>query len=454
MRVVFAGTPEVAAAGARGRSPPSATSWSAWSPAPTRRPAAAAAGAVAGRRSAAEELGVPVLKPEHPRDPEFQEALRALAPGLLPGGRVRRAAAAVGARHPARTAGSTCTSRCCPPGAARRRCSTRSGPATRSPARPRSGSSRSSTPARRSALMTETDPARPTPPATCSPGSPRAVPGCWSPPSTASRTARSRPARSRPTGVSFAPKITVDDARVDWTEPAVAVDRRVRACTPAPGRLDDVRRRAGQARPGHRRPTAPLPPGELRGRQERRRASAPAPAPCGSATVKAVGKQADAGRRLGARASGSAGGDGAGRESAPADRRVPRTSTRSAGRCPRSSSAPRGATARRTRCRQKPKGTGFVLYRAPRHDARRPRDRRGVRRPARDHARPTEVEKAALVEADGAVLHHRPLQQLQRRAGPAVRLGELDRRRAARGASPTRGWPWRRSRWPRSSWPS
>ncbi|KRE96034.1 methionyl-tRNA formyltransferase [Nocardioides sp. Soil774] len=36
-------------------------------------------------------------------------------------------------------------------------------------------------------------------------------------------------------GVSFAPKITVDDARVDWTHPAVAVDRQVRACTPAPG---------------------------------------------------------------------------------------------------------------------------------------------------------------------------------------------------------------------------
>ncbi len=36
-------------------------------------------------------------------------------------------------------------------------------------------------------------------------------------------------------GVSYAPKIGVDDAHVDWGEPAVAVDRRVRACTPAPG---------------------------------------------------------------------------------------------------------------------------------------------------------------------------------------------------------------------------
>ncbi len=36
-------------------------------------------------------------------------------------------------------------------------------------------------------------------------------------------------------GVSFAPKIQVEDARVDWSDPAVAIDRQVRACTPAPG---------------------------------------------------------------------------------------------------------------------------------------------------------------------------------------------------------------------------
>ena len=32
----------------------------------------------------AEELGVPILKPDHPRDPEFQEALRALEPDCCP----------------------------------------------------------------------------------------------------------------------------------------------------------------------------------------------------------------------------------------------------------------------------------------------------------------------------------------------------------------------------------
>jgi len=36
-------------------------------------------------------------------------------------------------------------------------------------------------------------------------------------------------------GVSLAPKLTVEDARVDWSAPAFHVDRRVRACTPAPG---------------------------------------------------------------------------------------------------------------------------------------------------------------------------------------------------------------------------
>ena len=36
-------------------------------------------------------------------------------------------------------------------------------------------------------------------------------------------------------GVSLAPKIGVDDARVAWTEPALRIDRVVRGCTPAPG---------------------------------------------------------------------------------------------------------------------------------------------------------------------------------------------------------------------------
>jgi len=46
-------------------------------------------------------------------------------------------------------------------------------------------------------------------------------------------TARAEPQPAD--GVSLAPKVTVEDAMVRWDEPAFAVDRRVRACTPAPG---------------------------------------------------------------------------------------------------------------------------------------------------------------------------------------------------------------------------
>lgn len=36
-------------------------------------------------------------------------------------------------------------------------------------------------------------------------------------------------------GVSLAPKLSVEDGRLSWDAPALAVDRRVRGCTPAPG---------------------------------------------------------------------------------------------------------------------------------------------------------------------------------------------------------------------------
>jgi len=43
-------------------------------------------------------------------------------------------------------------------------------------------------------------------------------------------------ARPQPSeGVSYAPKITAEDARVHWDRPAIAVDRQIRACTPVPG---------------------------------------------------------------------------------------------------------------------------------------------------------------------------------------------------------------------------
>jgi methionyl-tRNA formyltransferase len=43
--------------------------------------------------------------------------------------------------------------------------------------------------------------------------------------------ARPQPAE----GISLAPKVTVEEAAVDWRTPAVAIDRRIRGCTPDPG---------------------------------------------------------------------------------------------------------------------------------------------------------------------------------------------------------------------------
>ena len=84
-------------------------------------------------------------------------------------------------------------------------------------------------------------------------------------------------ARPQPSeGVTLAPKITAEDARVRWEAPAIAVDRQIRACTPAPGAwtvLGDARLKlwplaqtagqaaaSGQPSPGD----GTLAPGELR----------------------------------------------------------------------------------------------------------------------------------------------------------------------------------------------
>lgn len=77
-------------------------------------------------------------------------------------------------------------------------------------------------------------------------------------------------ARPQPAdGVSLAPKVTAADARVRWDHPAVAVNRRIRACTPSPGawtELDGARIKLGPlaAVPAHVEPPGPLAPGELR----------------------------------------------------------------------------------------------------------------------------------------------------------------------------------------------
>lgn len=65
-------------------------------------------------------------------------------------------------------------------------------------------------------------------------------------------------------GDSYAAKIEVEDARVRWTEPATAVDRRIRACTPEPGAwttLDGTRVKLGPVRVAES--AAALAPGEI-----------------------------------------------------------------------------------------------------------------------------------------------------------------------------------------------
>jgi methionyl-tRNA formyltransferase len=75
-------------------------------------------------------------------------------------------------------------------------------------------------------------------------------------------TARAHPQPAD--GVTIAPKLTVDDARVRWDDPAFAVDRRIRACTPAPGAwttLRDDRLKLGPVKPVANGPQ--LTPGAL-----------------------------------------------------------------------------------------------------------------------------------------------------------------------------------------------
>lgn len=67
-------------------------------------------------------------------------------------------------------------------------------------------------------------------------------------------------------GASHAPKLTVDDARIRWSDPALAVDRHIRSVTPAPGAwttLGGERVKIGAARPADDGPTD-LAPGTIR----------------------------------------------------------------------------------------------------------------------------------------------------------------------------------------------
>jgi methionyl-tRNA formyltransferase len=66
-------------------------------------------------------------------------------------------------------------------------------------------------------------------------------------------------------GVSYASKLTVADARIDWSAPALHVDRLVRGCTPAPGAWTEYRGQRLKVGPVRLVPDdSALAPGELR----------------------------------------------------------------------------------------------------------------------------------------------------------------------------------------------
>jgi methionyl-tRNA formyltransferase len=259
MRVVFAGTPEVAlpslhaVAGSEHELVGVVT-----------RPAARAG---RGRRlvaspvaEAAVVLGVPVLTPDHPRDPDFQEALRSLAPDACP-------VVAYGALLPE-------TALEIPPegwinlhfsllpawrGAAPVQHSIWSGDDVTGATTFRIVKALDAGPT--FGTMTET--IRPSDTtgdllARLAEGGAGLLVATLD--GIADGSLEARPQSLD--GVSLAPKVTSDDARVDWHAAATSIDRQVRACTPAPGAWTTYageRLKLGPLTPAD----GQLPPGEI-----------------------------------------------------------------------------------------------------------------------------------------------------------------------------------------------
>jgi methionyl-tRNA formyltransferase len=75
-----------------------------------------------------------------------------------------------------------------------------------------------------------------------------------------------RPVPQPEDGVSVAPKLSVEDGRVDWTWPALRIDRLIRGCTPAPGAWTSFRAdrlKLGPVRPLPAEAGEALGPGQL-----------------------------------------------------------------------------------------------------------------------------------------------------------------------------------------------
>ena len=232
MRVVFAGTPEVAvpALDAIAGSGHDLVGVVTRPDAPAGRGRRLVASPVGQR---AEALGVPVLKPAHPKDPEFQAELRALAPDCCP-------VVAYGALLPQ-------TALDIPPhGWVNLHFSLLPAWRGAAPVQHAVWAGDEITGATTFRIVREldagptfgmvTEAVRPTDTAgdllgRLSESGAGLLVATLDGIADGTLEARDQPAD----GVSLAPKILVEDAEVVWTEPAAAVDRRVRACTPAPG---------------------------------------------------------------------------------------------------------------------------------------------------------------------------------------------------------------------------
>lgn len=232
MRVVFAGTPEVALPSLRAI----ADSGHELVGVVTRPDAPAGRGrklVASPVAQAAAELGVPVLKPVHPRDPDFQDELRALAPEACPvvayGALLPQSALDI-PKHGWINLHFSCL------------------PAWRgaAPVQHSIWAGDEVTGATTFRIVKELD-AGPTFGVMTEAIKPTDTSG-----DLLGRLAEggadllvrtldgiddgSLVAVEQPTdGITFAPKILTEDAQVDWREPAVAVDRRIRACAPFPG---------------------------------------------------------------------------------------------------------------------------------------------------------------------------------------------------------------------------
>jgi methionyl-tRNA formyltransferase len=232
MRVVFAGTPEPALPSlhAIAESQHDLVGVVTRPDAPSGRGRRLVASPVA---LAAEELGVPVLKPDHPRDPDFQQALRDLAPDACP-------VVAYGALLPQSaldipTHGWINLHFSVLPnwrGAAPVQHALWAGDEVTGATTFRIVKALDAGPT--FGLMTER--IRPTDTAgdlleRLAEGGAGLLVATLDGIADGSLEAREQPED----GVSLAPKLTTDDAHVDWAQPAIGVDRRIRACTPAPG---------------------------------------------------------------------------------------------------------------------------------------------------------------------------------------------------------------------------